>query len=44
MLTKLFEDWEMTGKQLLLARDHGARAHKTIYQLSVNANFRTEVK
>ena len=24
--TKLFEDCEMTGKQLLLARDHGARA------------------
>ena len=31
-------------KRMLLARDHGARARKIIYPLSVNANFRTEVK
>ena len=44
LLTKVFEDCKKKRKQPLLARDHGARAHKVLYPLSVNANFRTEVR
>ena len=41
LLTKASEDCEKKGKRSLLARDHGLRAHKVIYPLNVNANFRT---